>query len=59
VRALVDGIQERLRGADQRIARLLEKASTREFVLDIQFGLGQHALARGIKLVNGLSSRPN
>ena len=56
VRALVEGIQERLRGADSRVGRLLAKASAREFVLDIQFGLGQHALARGIKLFNGLLS---
>lgn len=56
VRALLDRIQERLRGSDGRAGQLLEKASTREFVLDIQLGLGQHALARGIKLLNGVWS---
>lgn len=54
VRALVDGMQQRLAGADQRVGRLLERAAAREFVIDVQLGLGQHAMARGIKLMNGL-----
>jgi len=56
MRGLLESVQERLRGSDRRVAQLLEKASTREFMLDIQFGLGQHAFARGIKLVNGMWS---
>jgi len=54
VRTLVTGIQQRLTGVDERAGRILQRSSAQEFLMDIQWGLSQHAVARGIKLMNGL-----
>ena len=54
VRTLVTGIQQRLTGVDERAGRILRRSSAQEFLMDIQWGLSQHAVARGIKLMNGL-----
>jgi aarF domain-containing kinase len=54
VRMLVTGIQQRLTGVDERAGRILQRSSAQEFLMDIQWGLSQHAVARGIKLMNGL-----
>ena len=54
MRTLVTGIQQRLTGVDERAGRILQRSSAQEFLMDIQWGLSQHAVARGIKLMNGL-----
>lgn len=49
--SLISRIQETLRSSDPRLRKIIDKPGTQEMVVDVQFGLMQHAMARSIKLM--------
>lgn len=53
---LIRKLQQTLRSSDPRLRKLMEKPGTQEMIVDIQFGLMQHAMARSIKLMTSFGN---
>jgi len=54
IASTINRVQRTLQSSDPRIRKLIEKPGTQEMIVDIQFGLLQHAMARSIKLMASL-----
>lgn len=54
--SFVGRVRSNLQSADPQIRRLLQKPGMQDLIVDVQWGLVQHALARGIKLGAALTT---
>lgn len=53
--SLVSQVRSTIQTSDPRLRRILDRPGTQEFLVDVQFGLMQHAMARSIKLLTALT----
>jgi len=56
IASFIGGVRSSLQSADPQIRRLLQKPGMQDLIVDVQWGLVQHALARSIKLGAALTT---